>query len=205
MANQTNDRRVRYTKHILRESLLELMKTKNIDKITVTDICKQADINRGTFYAHYRDPYDLLHHIEDELYREIEQALDFADREGGSSRNYTVILEIFRRIAAHSALCEILLGKHGDMTFLRKIIDDTQERFNGVWLKQTGNHDDHLYAYMYTFIANGSVGLIQRWIAGGMRESPEEVAAIVNTMAHGGLHAYINRQNVGKKSGGEPS
>jgi AcrR family transcriptional regulator len=70
-SERKNDRRVRYTKTALKQSLLELMRDRPIEKITVKDICEKADINRGTFYAHYTDPYDLLTQIEDELFNEI--------------------------------------------------------------------------------------------------------------------------------------
>ena len=51
--NQSIDRRARYTQNIIRSSLLSLMRRKPFTKITVTEICKQSEINRGTFYLHY--------------------------------------------------------------------------------------------------------------------------------------------------------
>ena len=54
MAVERSDRRVRYTKTVLKQSLLELMKDRPIGKITVTEICRLADVNRNTFYAHYK-------------------------------------------------------------------------------------------------------------------------------------------------------
>ena len=68
MAKSTLDRRTKYTKMGLQNSLFELLKQKSIDKITVTDICHLADINRGTFYYYYTDVIDLLNQIENELY-----------------------------------------------------------------------------------------------------------------------------------------
>ena len=53
------DRRVRYTKQAIRDGFLRLLAEKPIEKISVTEICREADINRGTFYAHYSDPYVL--------------------------------------------------------------------------------------------------------------------------------------------------
>ena len=51
-----SDRRVQYTKRVLQEAVLELMKTQSIDKLTIKDICELADVNRGTFYLHYATP-----------------------------------------------------------------------------------------------------------------------------------------------------
>lgn len=58
---ETKDRRsVRRTKRLLKASLIDLLQTKGITKISVSELAQAADINRGTFYLHYRDIYDLL-------------------------------------------------------------------------------------------------------------------------------------------------
>lgn len=62
----TADRRTRYTLGVIREAFFELLREKGFEKTSVTDICKRADINRGTFYLHYEDKYALLNHLIDE-------------------------------------------------------------------------------------------------------------------------------------------
>lgn len=54
------DRRTKYTLKMIRIAMFELLERKSIDSITVTDICREADINRGTFYKYYRDVRDLF-------------------------------------------------------------------------------------------------------------------------------------------------
>lgn len=61
------DKRIRRTKKLLRQALTRLMQQKDFKSITVTDVVREADINRGTFYAHYRDVYDLRERIEAEM------------------------------------------------------------------------------------------------------------------------------------------
>lgn len=71
------DLRVVKTKRALKNSLLELLKVKTFEKITVSDICKTAMINRVTFYSHYQDKYDLfLDYINDISLRINENALN---------------------------------------------------------------------------------------------------------------------------------
>ena len=67
------DRRVRRTKQLIKQSLIELMHEKPFKDITVKDITERADLNRGTFYLHYVDIYDLLSKIEDETLQAIEE------------------------------------------------------------------------------------------------------------------------------------
>ena len=66
---ETEDRRVRKTKKQLRGALTSLLLEKDISRVTVRDVADLADVNRGTFYAHYSDVYDLLHQLEDDLLR----------------------------------------------------------------------------------------------------------------------------------------
>ena len=60
MKNNKEDRRVKYTKMVLKESLIDLLSKKDISCITIKQICEEADINRATFYTHYSDQFDLL-------------------------------------------------------------------------------------------------------------------------------------------------
>ena len=70
------DRKTRYTRKALSDSLIELMRDRPFIKITIMDLCEKADVNRTTFYAHYRDSYDLLLQIEEETLAYFEDMLN---------------------------------------------------------------------------------------------------------------------------------
>ncbi|MEI0737332.1 TetR/AcrR family transcriptional regulator [Paenibacillus sp. JTLBN-2024] len=65
--NESTDRRVVRTKAVIRDALTALIEEKGFEALTVKDITARANINRGTFYLHYRDKYDLLEQSEQEL------------------------------------------------------------------------------------------------------------------------------------------
>lgn len=65
-ASRREDRRTRYTKDAIHRAFFELLREKGFDRVTVTDLCKRSDINRGTFYLHYEDKYALLDEVIDE-------------------------------------------------------------------------------------------------------------------------------------------
>ena len=65
------DRRSRYSKKVIKEALLELLNKKKLDEITVVDVCRKADVNRGTFYKYYRDVPNLYSEMEDEFINKI--------------------------------------------------------------------------------------------------------------------------------------
>ena len=85
MQNDNDDRRVKYTKMVLEDSLIQLLQEKPIDKVSITEICQKADINRSTFYAHYNDQIDLLQSIVQSILSELNDYLDnFSYKENGT-------------------------------------------------------------------------------------------------------------------------
>ncbi|MFQ9209053.1 MAG: TetR/AcrR family transcriptional regulator [Clostridium fessum] len=72
MKEEILDRRVRKTRRQLKECLTRLLKEKKIQDITVRELAEMADINRGTFYLHYKDVFDLMDQIKNELIEEVE-------------------------------------------------------------------------------------------------------------------------------------
>jgi AcrR family transcriptional regulator len=181
------NRRVRYTKMVLRQSLLDLMETQPINKITVTDICTKADINRGTFYAYYSDPYDLLVQIEQGLYDIIKESI-----------GKTLVLKpivttrgIFDLIAQNGDLCRILFSEFGDKEFLKRIIMINHNGWIEGWRASIKSATDSELEWLYTFTINGSIGIIQKWIQDGMRESTAEISELVEKFSNYGLHSLI--------------
>ena len=70
------DRRTRYTRQAIKDILLKELKTRPYSKITVTEICKKAEMNRGTFYLHYYDIDDVLNDILEDFLSDTSSVLD---------------------------------------------------------------------------------------------------------------------------------
>jgi len=188
MSAGKDDRRVMYTKMFLRESLLELMKNKPIGKITPTELCRHADINRNTFYSHYDSPEDLLRSIEDELYEQIRQYMERSLKSGSIP---ALLTEICEAIYKNGDLCKTLFSDYGDKEFLRKIMDLAHDRTIAEWKAAGIAMDDEQMELLYTFSTNGSVAVIQKWILGGMRYTPEDIALFIEKASYSGLRAFI--------------
>ncbi len=62
--DDADSRKVRLTKRVLREALVELLQDRDIARVTVTSVCALADVHRSTFYAHYETIFDLLDDVE---------------------------------------------------------------------------------------------------------------------------------------------
>ncbi len=182
------NRRVRYTRMALRETLLSLLQQYPLNKITVSRICEQADVNRSTFYLYYKDAYDLLDQIETELYEQISQAL-----EGTSYMlpNVEMLQRIYEIIYKNRDLCRILFGEFGDKVFLRKVGNIHKDQMMREWRKLGKNLDETTLSYLHTFAAYTNIGVMERWIASDFHETPAQLASLVNKLLTNGISAFL--------------
>lgn len=187
MAEKT-DRRVRYTKMVLKQSLLGLMGDRPIEKITVKDICEKADINRGTFYSHYADPYDLLTQIENELFDEILASVESTLKVESISG---LLDKIFDSIMNNIELCRVLFSDHGDKVFVRRIMYIARDRSIAEWKKMIPSAKTEQLERLYTFFASGCVAIVQDWFQNGMKESPKELSDFIEKISANGLRALL--------------
>ena len=182
------DRRVLYTKMFLRESLLALMKEKPIAKITPTELCRHAKINRNTFYAHYDSPDELLKSIENELYERVRRSIERSLKNGSIS---ALLTEICQAIYDNRDLCAAVFSEYGDKDFLRHIIDLAHDRTVAEWKAAGIRNDNEQIEMFYCFSVNGGVSVIQKWIQGGMEKSPHEIAQFIERSSYFGLRGFV--------------
>lgn len=157
------DKRIRYTKMFLKESLISLMKEKPVSRITVKELCERAEINRATFYSHYQDQYDLLEQTEQELIDETNLCIRSLVESPDENRLKQVTAEILKIIDTNLDCVRVLWGKNGDMQFQEKMTQIFHDQFISL-LPGNGeeNRLEHEFTYVYTI--NGCIGVIRRWI-----------------------------------------
>lgn len=189
MKSEKIDRRVKYTKMVLKASFINLLKSKHISKISIKEICDDADINRATFYAHYSDQYDLRSKIEAELIDDINEYLDGGSFNDPESVSLDMLVKIFEYIKENAELCIVLLGDSGDINFQRQVMMIVREQCVSAWSssKDIGKDDAE---FIYTFYAIGSVGIIQKWLLEGMKKPVREMAELILKLANGGLSGF---------------
>lgn len=176
MVGIKGNRRVVYTKQAIKESILLLLKEKEIHQITVTDICKSADVNRGTFYTHYKDPYDLLQTMEDELFHKI---VKYIDETPVNEYSDSLLLNVLKLISENRDLCKILFCKQRDNKLLDKLIVIA----NKANLEQISEEFSKSYSnYYIRYIVGGCIAIIQTWLENDLPESPSEIVKIINSV-----------------------
>lgn len=186
MGEGTVDRRVRKTKKLLKDCLTQLLREKKIQDITVRELTEMADLNRGTFYLHYRDVFDLLEQTEAELLSTFDQLLNSRNARELTGKPSDVLSEIFSMAQEEAPLVEILLGENGDLNFLNRLKALVREKCLRSWMEVYRHADPWAFEAYYSFIVSGCVGLVQHWLQSGMQQSPQELAALAERMiVHG--------------------
>lgn len=169
-----SDARVRYTKTVIKNSFITLLKNKPLNKVTVKDICTLAEINRATFYNHYADCYDLLSKIEDELISELKELVT----NSLVKDDLNVFTKIFNSIKQNSDLYITITSENGDNTFPNKILNLCYDEIYPSF-KTELNFPEHELEWVYYFSASGCSGVLNHWIQGGMKEDPTELSAFI--------------------------
>ena len=153
------------------------MKEKPISKVTVTDICKIADINRSTFYSYYEDVYALLTQIQNEMFEDIVFTL-------GKDNWFDDLLKL---VDKNRDLCAILIVPNGDSSFIRQLIylgyDSSMRIWHDMFPDATSTQLDYYYAYL----ASGVIGILENWIANEYRDTIEEVGDLIMKFSTRGL------------------
>ncbi|WP_026478807.1 TetR/AcrR family transcriptional regulator [Alkaliphilus transvaalensis] len=187
MKDKKVDRRVKYTKMMLKESLIQLLQIKSIDKITIKEICELADINRSTFYSHYTDQHDLINQVQQELLKDINEYLDNYNFKGPEAESFQMIVSILEYIVANAELCKVLLGKNGNRELQKEIMMLVQEQALRE-VSYENNMDEETIEYYTLFAVNGSIGIIQKWLQDNMKKSAREMAEMITKLIFRGVY-----------------
>lgn len=181
------DKRIERTNTKLRYSLLTLLKKNNLKKITVLELCKEAKINRTTFYKYYTDVDDYVSKVEETLLEELKEEVE------NINRNYLIsyIGKIVERIKKEKELYPVLLGTNGDKFFLRKILYLVHKESLEEWQRLLKKASEEDLNNIYTFIVDGSIGIIEKWINNNCKEDPNTIALFINKLCMSGLSSFI--------------
>lgn len=184
------DRRVKYTIEMLKEALVSAMQKDHISKISVKSLCELADINRSTFYAHFRDQYDLLHYIEQEVLANITRQLERQDFGGDGPISFQVLNLILKYVQQNASLFKALLSDNCEPDIQREIMKlpdiISVQIYEGV--------NERVKDYLSVFGVTGCVSILQKWLQDGMPESTEQISRLILQILYHGI-ADFNQES----------
>ncbi len=119
MLKNPQDRRARRTALQIKETMLAFMEHRAIHEITVSEICKACQINRATFYDHYRDVFDLVQDLESDMLLELEKLMESVSPD--NTPDDMVSRLFFDFLAQHRRNMTILLSSEQSQTFIKRL------------------------------------------------------------------------------------
>ena len=168
---------------MLKGALVEAMQKEHISKISVKSLCELADINRSTFYAHFRDQYDLLHHIEQEVLDNITRQLERQDFDGKGPISFQVLNLILKYVRQNASLFKALLSDNCEPDIQREIMKlpdiISVQIYEGL--------DERAKDYLSVFGITGCVSILQKWLQDGMPESTGQISELILQFLYHGI------------------
>ena len=161
--NTKNNKRRQETIQKIESVFYDLIQTKELSQITVSEICKLCDKNRRTFYSNFIDVYDLADNMKEKLEQQV--ALLYA-HDYKNERNSNDYLRLFRHIYENQVLYSTFfkLGYDNNYPITLYDTDIAQKRFNNRFID-----------YHIEFFMNGLNAIIKKWLRSGCNETPEEM------------------------------
>ena len=164
----SRERIINQTKQLLKDNLIDLLEKKNLERITIKELCEKADINRTTYYKYYLDQYDQLEKIEDEIFVDMGNYIE-NNSIHNSKENEIIIENILEYIENNQRTFKILLEK-ADINFQNKMLSFIGKK---IFDKEEYSTMNEEIVYIYTAV--GSFGVVSEWIKGNLKISKEKL------------------------------
>lgn len=176
MSEKNVNQRVLLTKRLVHEALLEMLRTRNIYKISIRELCQIAGINRSTFYNHYGSQYDVLNEIAEEYIQ---------------NTSYTIINDIAAGKKIHECLTQVLQYMKDNLEFAKLVLDQenydlithikiTLPQFNQMVIRNLPEDLDlEKKKAIASYVQYGTVRLLKEWIDSDCLKSPEEESKLI--------------------------
>lgn len=166
--NTPNNKRKKDSKLKIERAFIELIQTKEINEITVTDICKKTNLNRSTFYANYIDIYDLVDKIKERM---INDFFELYKEEVSIKQHSYDFLKLFRHIKENQLFYKTYFKLNIDLSPAIEFIEQKEvERF----FEKVENTDYHI-----AFFKAGLNAVLNKWLNNNCDLSPEEINQII--------------------------
>ncbi len=194
MAN-TEDRRVRRSKKAMVDALASLLREKPLNHITVREIAELADINRGTFYLHYKDVYDMAQQLQNEIFRRFNEIVTSYMPRSDSETLFPMLVKLFELLKENALLAKSLIGRNGDAAFADKLRCAMREKCFKNLPHVIDAQENPAVLYYYRYVETGCIGLCSAWLDGGT-ETPEEMAKLFERFILKGAGTFLGEKEL---------
>ena len=179
------DRRTRYTRQVIRDSLLSIMKQKAFSKITVTEVCRLSELNRGTFYLHYYDLEDVLDDMIENAIQGTTPLLDHVMCPEQSKCTYPFC----QRVQESEEFQILLFDDIASAKLLDKLCEASKESFITNLMQNSLLSYEQAEAVLY-FQMNGCLAINKRMLQNKSRNW-NQIRQTIDQFIKSGLESYL--------------
>lgn len=187
MREGAKDHRVRVTRTLIRGAFTQMLMQKPIQSISIRELCEMAGINRGTFYAHYQDIYDLRSQLENEIYADIQRTLSPLLSEDAHASQMDITAGIFQWMKENSDMCAMVLGEYGNKDFLGKVLELGQVVCKESYTRSFDSASPDEIEWFYAYASSGCIGLLRKWLSENMETPAKEIASMAERLIVNGM------------------
>ncbi|QUG40012.1 TetR/AcrR family transcriptional regulator [Psychrobacillus sp. INOP01] len=175
-----NDLRIIKTKKAIYQALTHLLKDKLLTDINVTELCREASINRGTFYFHYEEVGDVFKEFFEEVIRDLEESYKEPYKHISALQLETLVFKnldpktvrIFHHVKKYEDFYRIILSDNVSTTYYYMFFDAIRSNF--IEDSKIGKYDESK-KYVYSYMTNAIIGLIIEWHRNDFKESVDDM------------------------------
>ncbi len=169
----------------IEQVLVELLQTKDLNQISVSDICKRANLNRSTFYANYVDIYGLADAIREKLEAQVAELYKDEVTQGFNSNNYLIL---FQHIVENQLFYR---------TYFKLGYDEKYRIWAYDYNLAEKHFDGRFIEYHMEFFKSGLTRIIKLWLQNGCKETPEEMFEIIKSEYRGREEIFAGQPSKG--------
>lgn len=165
------------SKSLIKKALAKLMHEKELDKITVSDIIREADISRGTFYAHFPDIRSVLEQIESEEIKKLVSLVNkLKDEENASNSSIKFLTIVFNYLNNDLDYYKMLMQSCFLNNYISRLVDIYyEETLSSLLERDTTKDINEANTYMI-YTTNGAKEVLVSWLKGNIKGTPDEMA-----------------------------
>ena len=186
------DRRVKRTRRLLKQGLAELLRQKHFSDISARDITEKMDLNKATFYLHYKNTYELLQDLETDLLEQAQEMIDryeYDETEDSMRKFFEPLLDF---VVENRSVCEALFVNNASSDFTGRVVEFIYKNGTEIMKKRFPKISVEDADYVLSFVAFGLIGLLRRWFEKEMSIPKEKLLNIADEMLAGINYQLLN-------------
>lgn len=182
---QKENQRITITKRMLKEGLLQLMETKSIQKISVSELCRASGINRVTFYNHYAEPADILTEIGDDMVSDILSLLKERQIHRHASLQERVEFACEYLLQNKKIAKLVFQNNTPESEFASKLFHG-QDEWKAASEKLASVYGEDGKELLFDFMIHGVYSMITKWLLDDVQKTPKEMGRLIGGITIGG-------------------